>query len=562
NATGHTADALALLDTLEQQAAVDGEPGAEPGSRTELLMLKAVLELRLKQPDRVEATLLNLLDLDPTHEPAYAMLFELYEDDPEQHEKINPLFRRMAAALPQGRLTRLKLAQAFIARGQNNRALELLDALLAEDPDDATALRGQLTIALRNEDLETAGRLFERLLELTPRDLSLLNQAAQFYFAIEETDKGLRVRLQAIGLRPFSAETAYLLGAIHHELGEHEQALAVIDRAIETFDRLSNPVPLATVRAEALIALDRPDPAIDGTEALLKDPRFSAFESGIRYQLARSLTDAGYRDRATQTLLRNITRFPTHGPSCNSLGYTFAGAEEPTRKQVQYFEMGGHRGIWLDGWKAVTRHEPKTSFDDDEWELYHVAADPSECTNLAESNSDKLAELIDRWWEEAEIHGVLPLDDRMLELFGTRHRDRSPHPADKRYVYRPPIAPLPSQAGATLGGRSFEAIATVRREAGQDGVLFATGTENSGIAFFVKDDHLVFDYNAFDTHTIIRSTTPIAPGATSLKAQFLRGPSRTATVTLSVDGTVVGSGDIAWMMSTISSVGMSVALDA
>ena len=43
----------------------------------------------------------------------------------------------------------------------------------------------------------------------------------------------------------------------------------------------------------------------------------------------------------------------------------------------------------------------------------------------------------------------------MMELFGTRYRDRSPHPADMRYVYRPPMSMLPSQAGATFGGRSW-----------------------------------------------------------------------------------------------------------
>ena len=32
-----------------------------------------------------------------------------------------------------------------------------------------------------------------------------------------------------------------------------------------------------------------------------------------------------------------------------------------------------------------------------------------------------------RWWEEADIHGVLPLDDRTIELFQTRVRDGSHH---------------------------------------------------------------------------------------------------------------------------------------
>lgn len=58
-----------------------------------------------------------------------------------------------------------------------------------------------------------------------------------------------------------------------------------------------------------------------------------------------------------------------------SLRYTFASPDQPSRKDVQYFEMMGHRGIYRDGWKAVTRHSPGVSYDDDDWELYHVAVD-------------------------------------------------------------------------------------------------------------------------------------------------------------------------------------------
>jgi len=57
--------------------------------------------------------------------------------------------------------------------------------------------------------------------------------------------------------------------------------------------------------------------------------------------------------------------------------YLFAAdaAPGPSRKTVQYFEMMGHRAIHADGWKAVTRHQAGTPFDDDRWELYHVAED-------------------------------------------------------------------------------------------------------------------------------------------------------------------------------------------
>ena len=39
-------------------------------------------------------------------------------------------------------------------------------------------------------------------------------------------------------------------------------------------------------------------------------------------------------------------------------------------------------------------------------------------------------------------------------------------------------------------------------------MLWATGTENSGISVFIQDDKLVVDYNVFDDHTVVESTSP------------------------------------------------------
>jgi len=253
---------------------------------------------------------------------------------------------------------------------------------------------------------------------------------------------------------------------------------------------------------------------------------------------------------------RGLEQIPVSGVP---MTYSFDDADAPTRKKIQYFEMGGHRGLWCEGWKAVTRHTPKTSFDDDTWELYHVDIDPSECNDLAADMPEKLQEMIDLWWQEAEEHGVLPLDDRMLELFGARFRDHSPHPADMHYVYKPPMSMLPMQAGVPLGGRSFSMDATVDGVA--DGVLFATGTENSGMAFFVDQGELVFDYNAFDDHTVIRSGVSIPANATTLGVKFLRVAGRQGIAQLSIDGVPAGGGEIPWVMGTISSVGASVGRD-
>ncbi len=254
---------------------------------------------------------------------------------------------------------------------------------------------------------------------------------------------------------------------------------------------------------------------------------------------------------------RGFAQLPTSGIS---LGYTFDAPDAPSEKHLQYFEMMGHRGIYADGWKAVTRHRAGTPFDDDVWELYHLTEDRSECTDLAAEHPDTLARLIELWWEEAEAQGVLPLDDRTIELFSTRYRDHSVHPLDRHYVYRPPMSPLPAQAAPAMGARGFDLTATVDRPVGAGGVLFATGTQNSGLSLFVQGERLIFDYNCFGDHQVVESDVPVPTGAHSVGVRFRRTGAG-GKAELRIDDAVCGSLTLPFAMTIISSVGPSVGYD-
>lgn len=258
-------------------------------------------------------------------------------------------------------------------------------------------------------------------------------------------------------------------------------------------------------------------------------------------------------------LYRGREQMPITG---TSMRYSFDDAEAPTAKAVQYYEMMGHRGIYADGWKAVTRHQAGTSFDDDDWELYHLDADRSECNDLAAEMPEKVAELVALWWREAEANGVLPLDDRTIELFGARFRDHSPHPPSRHYTYYPPMTPLPGQVAAALGGRSWDLLATIDRPAGAGGVLYATGTGNSGFSLFVQDDHLVFDYNCFAEHHVVVSGEPVPGGASVVGVRFRRDAEGDGgRATLVIDGASSGEVSFPFAMRMISSVGPSVGYD-
>jgi len=243
-----------------------------------------------------------------------------------------------------------------------------------------------------------------------------------------------------------------------------------------------------------------------------------------------------------------------------SLRYSFDNAAAPDARHVQYFEMMGHRAIYANGWKAVTRHTSGVPFEDDDWELYHIAEDRSECNNLAAERPELVAELVERWWQEAEEYGVLPLDDRLIELFMTRYRDRSPHPADRRYHYFPPMSPMPGQVAPALGGRGWDLAASIDRPDGAGGVLYATGTENSGVSVFVDDSLLYLDYNCFGDHHVLTSTRQVPAGPSVVGVRFRR-VGRGGHATLVIDGEESGALDIPFAMTMISSVGPSVGYD-
>jgi arylsulfatase len=253
------------------------------------------------------------------------------------------------------------------------------------------------------------------------------------------------------------------------------------------------------------------------------------------------------------TAVDGVDQMPLHG---TSMRYTFATPAARSTRSTQYFEMYGHRAIYHDGWKAVTWHETGTDFDADQWELYDITNDFSECDDLAATRPEKLAELVERWWTEAGRYDVLPLDDRLIQTL-TRPSWRGSPTGRQRYVYRAPIAHLPIEACPPHGPRAFSIEAEVLVADGDEGVLVNRGTGNGGYALFVKDGYLHFDYNYFHSHTAVVSSSPIAPGRRRLGAS-VEPEGSGGRATLTIDGVHVGDVVLPQLSRTLSSLGMDV----
>jgi arylsulfatase len=252
--------------------------------------------------------------------------------------------------------------------------------------------------------------------------------------------------------------------------------------------------------------------------------------------------------------VNGIAQQPIEG---TSLVYSWEAPDSPTQKQVQYFEMLGHRGIWRDGWKAVTWHRSGTPFEDDRWELYHVAEDISECHDLAAEHPERLRELVETWWAEAGKYRVLPLDDRT-----NRWSSANPYNLAARddWVLYPGSTRLPGEVTPDIRNRSYEISAHVDIPAtGAEGVLIALGDSVGGYALYIKDGRLVHDYNYLGKHFVVTSERPVPVGPCILGYAQRRTGERSAAGTLTINGEASGSIDIPETYAArVSAVGMEI----
>lgn len=261
--------------------------------------------------------------------------------------------------------------------------------------------------------------------------------------------------------------------------------------------------------------------------------------------------------------------------SGKSMVYTFdADPNAPTQKDVQYYAMLGTRGIWKDGWKAVAVHAPisgKGNFDEDKWELYHVEVDRSETHDLAREYPEKLEELKEEWFKQAEINKVLPLDDRSAKDVLGIERPSAEEPRD-RYIYYPNTAPVPEGVAVNIRGRSFKILANVEiTDAEPSGVIFAHGSRFGGHTLFIKNKKLYYVYNflGIKPEQVFESNISLKPGKYTLGMEFTKESvgeyaESIGTMKLYVDDTVVAEGAMKTQPAkfTLSGDGLCVGYDS
>jgi hypothetical protein len=248
--------------------------------------------------------------------------------------------------------------------------------------------------------------------------------------------------------------------------------------------------------------------------------------------------------------VNGIAQAPLEGVS---MLQTLQAAQAPEAHNVQYFDMFGNRGIYHQGWTAVTKHrtpwktDPPPPFDDDIWELYGPD-DWSQARNLVEDNPAKLAELQRLWLIEAVKYNVVPLDDRSYDRI-------NPDIAGRPQLIRGNSQLLFSgmrvaeMCVLTLKNKSHSVTANVTiPESGVAGVIITQGGSVGGWSLYAHQGTLKYCYNFLGIeHYMVTADQPIPAGKHQLRMEFAYdggGLAKGGDVTLYCDGEPVGQGRV------------------
>jgi arylsulfatase A-like enzyme len=248
--------------------------------------------------------------------------------------------------------------------------------------------------------------------------------------------------------------------------------------------------------------------------------------------------------------VNGIAQAPLEGVSMLS---TLRDANAAETHDVQYFEMMGNRGLYHQGWTAVTRHRTPWEvgvpppFDEDVWELY-APEDWTQSHDLAKENPAKLAELQRLWLIEAVKYNVVPLDDRGFERINPEIAGRPQLVKGNKQLLFDGMR-VSEWCVLTMKNKSHTVTADVTvPDGGANGVIITQGGEVGGWALYAHEGRLVYCYNFFGIeYYITRATAPIPAGHHQVRMEFAYdggGLAKGGDVTLYYDGELVGSGRV------------------
>ena len=237
-----------------------------------------------------------------------------------------------------------------------------------------------------------------------------------------------------------------------------------------------------------------------------------------------------------------------------SFAYTFDHPDAPGRKQTQYFEIMGSRGLYHEGWMASAFGPRKpwetgivdiSSWDpmQDRWELFDIRKDFSLTHDLAAQDPQKLEDLKNLFMREAKVNKVFPIGGGLFAPLNPSEMKRS---TNTEWTLFEGMTRIPESQAPNVrnGNLRVEIDAEVPRNA--NGVLFAMGGYAGGVTLYAWNGELKYEYSALLLKRTKIDVGPLPVGDVRIEMEMQTPPgwAAPAEVSFRIDGQAVARGTV------------------
>ncbi|MDN5869614.1 MAG: hypothetical protein L0H73_02665 [Nitrococcus sp.] len=138
----------------------------------------------------------------------------------------------------------------------------------------------------------------------------------------------------------------------------------------------------------------------------------------------------------------------------------------------------------------------KWSPDQDTWLLYDLRNDFSQATDVAAAHPEKVAKMNKLFLQQAKANKVFPIGGGLWSIVWSPQS--APHNPATELDYTQAVVGVPELAGPKIGARSN--LVQIEAELGPSskGVLYAVGGFSGGLALWVDEGKLHYEYNLFE----------------------------------------------------------------
>ena len=251
---------------------------------------------------------------------------------------------------------------------------------------------------------------------------------------------------------------------------------------------------------------------------------------------------------------------PVPAPAGTSFSASLSDPGCDSTHRQQYYEMIGHRGMYREGWSAVSLRIPRRSFSEAPWELHNLAEDPTESRDLSAQHPERLADLQDAFEQAAWANQVFPLDEGNSIKMIQKPPWEDEFVADVRL--RPGMPTLERwRALQLINFKSFEVCVDLDYASGDEGMLFAHGDQGGGYAVYVEGGRLFFVFNGYGDMTVV-DAGELPAGTKEISLAMQREPGWRQDAHVSCDGSEVGEAlDLPVLMAIAPFEGIDVGID-